>query len=141
MAVGKLSPLLPTPEATLNYRVGEGLTLIAAKIDRVGSVPQLALTWHVTTAPAESFTTFVHILDVNGKPIGQADGPSLSGDYPTDWWSPGETIIDTRPLTLPPEADRVTMGLYRLADGARLPIVDQSGQRVVNDEIVLPVQP
>ena len=83
----------------------------------------------------------MHVLDVNGKPIGQADGPSLSGDYPTDWWSPGETIIDTRPLTLPPEADRVTIGLYRLADGARLPIVDQNGQRVVNDEIVLPVQP
>ena len=62
--------------------------------------------------------------------IGQADGPPLNGDYPTDWWSPGETIVDERPLTLPPEADRVTIGLYRLADGARLPIVDQNGQRV-----------
>jgi hypothetical protein len=139
--VGKLSPLVQTSEATLNYRVGEGLTLIAAKIDRAGSVPQLALTWRVTTAPTESFTTFVHVLDGSSKPIGQADGPPLNGDYPTDWWSPGETIIDTRPLPLPPEADRVTIGLYRLADGARLPIIDQNGQRVVNDEIVLPVRP
>ena len=65
----------------------------------------------------------------------------LNGDYPTDWWSPGETIVDGRPLPLPPEADRVTIGLYRLADGVRLPVVDQNGQRVVNDEIVIPVQP
>ena len=139
--VGKLSPMIQPSESALNYRVGEGLTLIAAKIDRDGSVPQLTLTWRVATAPTESFTTFVHVLDGGGKPIGQADGPPLNGDYPTDWWSPGETIIDTRPLTLPSAADRVTIGLYRLADGTRLPIVDQNGQRVVNDEIVLSVQP
>ena len=47
----------------------------------------------------------------------------------------------TRPLPLPPEADRVTIGLYRLSDETRLPIVDQAGQRVPNDEIVLSLNP
>jgi hypothetical protein len=42
---------------------------------------------------------------------------------------------------LPPEADRVTIGLYRLSDQTRLPIEDQAGQRVLNDEIVLPLKP
>ncbi len=72
---------------------------------------------------------------------GSADGPPLGGDYPTDWWSPGETIVDARPLPLPPEADRVTIGLYRLRDETRLPIVADAGQRVPDDEIVLPVGP
>ena len=85
--------------------------------------------------------TFVHVLDAGGQLIGQADGPPLGGDYPTAWWSPGEIIVDARPLALPPEADRVTIGLYRLRDETRLPIVDGTGQRVPNDEIVLPVGP
>ena len=139
--VGKLSPPAQEHDDTMDYRVGDRLTLLDARIERLDGAPQLSLTWQVAATPPEAYTTFVHILDENGESIGQADGPALNGDYPTDWWSPGETIVDTRPLTLPPEADRVTMGLYRLADGARLPIVDQNGQRVPNDEIVLPVQP
>jgi len=141
LEVGKLSPRIQEYYHTMDYRVGDSFTLLDARIERWGGAPYLSLTWHVTTAPSEAYTTFVHVLDVNNSQIGQADGPAFSGDYPTDWWSPGETIIDTRPLTLPPEADRVTMGLYRLADGTRLPIIDQNGQRVVNDEIVLKVQP
>jgi len=141
LAVGKLSPQVQEHYHTLDYRVGDSFTLLDARIERLDGAPHLALTWQAVAVPPEAYTTFVHVLDMNGKPIGQADGPALNGDYPTDWWSPGETIVDTRPLALPPEADRVTMGLYRLADGVRLPIVDQNGRRVVNDEIVLPVQP
>lgn len=141
LAVGKLSPQVQEHYHTQDYRVGDSFTLLDARIERLEGAPHLSLTWQATTVPPEAYTTFVHVLDANGKPIGQADGPALNGDYPTDWWSPGETIVDTRPLALPPEADRVTIGLYRLADGARLPIVDQNGQHVANDEIVLPVQP
>jgi hypothetical protein len=139
--VGKLSPRRQEYYQTMNYRVGNGLTLLDARIEQLNGVPHVSLTWHVTTTPAEAYTTFVHVLDASGNSIGQADGPALDGDYPTDWWSPGEMIVDVRPLPLPPEADRVTIGLYRLADGARLPIVDQNGQRMMNDEIVIPVQP
>jgi len=139
--VGKLSPPAQEHYDTMDYRVGDNFTLLDARIERLDGAPQLSLTWQVAATPLEAYTTFVHILDENGESIGQADGPALNGDYPTDWWSPGETIVDTRPLTLPPEADRVTIGLYRLVDGARLPIVDQNGQRVPNDEVILLVQP
>jgi hypothetical protein len=139
--VGKLSPPAQEYYHTMDYRVGDSFTLLDARIERLDGAPHLSLTWQATAIPLDAYTTFVHVLEASGDPIGQADGPALNGDYPTDWWSPGETIVDTRPLTLPPEADRVTIGLYRLADGARLPIVDQDGQRVVNDEIVISVQP
>jgi hypothetical protein len=142
LPAGKLpSTAQPERDHTLNDRVGDSITLLDASVGRESSSPSLSTTWHVTATPPEAYTIFVHILDAGGQLIGQADGPPLSGDYPTDWWSPGETIVDTRPLTLPPEADRVTIGLYRLSDQTRLPVVDQAGQRVPNDEIVLPVRP
>ncbi len=139
--VGKLAPPLQDRQYAMDYRVGDGITLLDARIERQGGTPYLSLTWAPTAILPEDYTTFVHILDANGTLIGQADGPSLEGDYPTSWWSPGETIVDTRPLPLPPEADRVTIGLYRLSDEARLPIVDRGGQRLPQDEIVLPVKP
>ena len=142
VSVGKLaSELLVARDVRLNYQVGEHIRLLDASIKQNDSGSALLLRWQATGTPPDDYTTFVHILDANGQLIGQADGPTLNGDYPTSWWSPNEIIIDERPLTLPPEADRVTMGLYRLTDGARLPIIDQNGQRVPNDEIVLPVQP
>ena len=125
----------------MNYRLGDSITVLDAHIERGDSGPFLSLTWQAAATPPEAYMTFVHVLDAGGKLIGQADGPPLGGDYPTDWWSPGETIVDTRPLALPPEADRVTIGLYRLSDESRLPIVDGTGQRVLSDEIVLPVKP
>jgi hypothetical protein len=115
--------------------------LLDARIEGQGGMPYLSSTWTTTATVPEAYTFFVHVLDGNGKLIGQADGPPLSGDYPTEWWSPGETIVDTRPLALPPEADRVTIGLYRLSDETRLPVVDQAGQRVLNDEIILSLKP
>ncbi len=141
LEVGKLAPPLQEHDSTPAYRVGDGLLLLAARIEQRDGAPYLALTWQVTAAPPEDYTIFVHLLDANGLLMGQADGPPLSGAYPTSWWSPGEVVVDTRPLSLPPEADRVTLGLYRLSDKTRLPIVDHSGQRVLNDEIVLSLKP
>ena len=142
LAAGKLASAgQPAHDQPLNYRVGESITLRAARIEPGNSGPVLSLTWQAAAAPQEDYMTFVHVLDASGQVIGQADGPPLGGDYPTAWWSPGETIVDARPLSLPPEADRITIGLYRLRDETRLPIVDDTGQRVPNDEIVLPVGP
>jgi hypothetical protein len=140
LAVGKLAPLVSENNHAASYQVGDGLTLLDARIEQRDNTPSLSLTWQATAPLPEDYTTFVHVLDAAGKLIGQADGPALEGDYPTSWWSPGETIVDTRPLSLPPEADRVTIGLYRLRDQARLPVVDGAGQRVPNDEVVLTVR-
>jgi hypothetical protein len=142
LMAGKLpNAAQPERDYLRNYRVGDSITLLAASIERGDSGPYLSSTWQAKTAPPEAYIVFVHIRDANGQLVGQADGPPLGGDYPTDWWSPGETIVDTRPLSLPPEADRVTIGLYRLSDQTRLPVVDNAGQRVPNGEIVLPVKP
>jgi hypothetical protein len=139
--VGKLGPRAVEARQTLDYQIGDNFRLLDARLERANGEVNLALMWQAITSTPEAYTTFVHVLDGRGQLIGQADSPPLNGDYPTNLWSPGEIIVDSRPLLLPPEADRVTIGLYRLSDGTRLPIVDQTGQRVANDEVVLPVQP
>ncbi len=140
--VGKFVAVTPhPPHGTVDYRLGNDIHLLDAQIVRQNGAVHLSSMWSTTATPPEGYTLFVHVLDANGKMIGQADGPPSGGDYPTDWWSPGETIIDDRLLALPPEADRVTMGLYRLSDQTRLPVVDNTGLHVPNDEIVLPVKP
>jgi hypothetical protein len=142
LTTGKLaSEWLIANDVRLDYRVSEHIRLLDASIQRGDDEGKLVLRWQATGNPPENYMTFVHILDANGKMIGQADGPTLNGDYPTNWWSPNEIVVDERPLPLPPGADRVTIGLYRLSDQTRLPVLDPAGQRVPNDEIVLPVQP
>jgi hypothetical protein len=140
--VGKFVAATPSSShGTVDYRLGDDIHLLDARIVRQNDAPYLSSMWTTTATPPEGYTMFVHVLDANGKMIGQADGPPVGGDYPTDWWSPGETIVDTRPLPLPSEADRVTIGLYRLSDQTRLHVVDRAGQPVPNDEIVLTVKP
>jgi hypothetical protein len=142
LEAGKLMDSMPGEHnATVDYRLGDDIHLLDARITREGDTSYLATTWTTTAVPPEGYTLFVHILDANGNLIGQADGPPSGGDYPSNWWSSGETIVESRPLPLPPGADRVTIGLYRLSDETRLPIVDEAGQRVPNDEIVLPIEP
>ena len=62
----------------MDYRVGDSFTLLDARIERLDGAPHLSLTWQATgTIPPEAYTTFVHVLDASGNPIGQADGPAV----------------------------------------------------------------
>ena len=59
--------------------------------------------------------------------IGQGDGQPFGGDYPTSRWLPNETIVEDRVVKPdnPTPAVALALGLYRLADGTRLPIVSK----------------
>jgi len=84
---------------------------------------------------------FVHVLDARGKLIAQGDGPPVNGRYPSSAWRPGQVIADTHRIPLPSGSDpaglKVFVGLYTLADGARLAVTDSRGVRLPNDEIPL----
>ena len=100
----------------------------------------LDLHWSALQRPPEDYTVFVHLLDSQGRMITQWDSQPLNGDYPTSWWQPGETVLDTRILPLPDDlpagAYRLAIGLYRSVDGTRLPVRD-AGQNPMPDNRVL----
>ncbi|HIE39771.1 MAG TPA: hypothetical protein EYP77_12045 [Anaerolineae bacterium] len=54
----------------------------------------------------------------NGRIVAQSDGVPAGWTRPTTGWLPGEYIVDTRVLTLPPD---VPPGVYTLQTGLYLP--------------------
>jgi hypothetical protein len=87
---------------------------------------------------SEAYTVFVHLLDGRGTVLGQNDGPPLNGDYPTLGWSPGEELADRHTIPIKDSTTagtRLSVGLYRLQDGTRLPVYAPTGERVPGDAI------
>jgi hypothetical protein len=63
--------------------------------------------------------------------IAQFDGQTTGGLYPTSAWLPGETIVDSYHLRLPPNLPagplHLSAGFYDLKTLARLPVT-RNGQ-------------
>ena len=107
---------------------------------RPGETVQLTLEWEAMQAMDEAFKVFVHILGPNGLPVAQQDNEPLNGTYPTIRWQPGERVSDpyaiVLPADLPPGEYVVEVGLYRISDLTRLPVLD-AGQNAVDDKLYI----
>jgi 4-amino-4-deoxy-L-arabinose transferase-like glycosyltransferase len=97
-----------------------------------GSNLPLTLTWECLGAFDSDYTVFVHLADADGHPLAQADGPPLSGAYPTRFWDVGERLADPHTLTVPddvpPGAYELRVGMYLPGTGERLPVLDANDQ-------------
>ncbi len=106
-----------------------------------GQLP-VTLTWLALAEMSEDYTVFVQVLDAADRIVGQVDAWPVQGTRPTSGWRPGETISDPHVLQLsadmPPGDYRVLVGLYLLATGQRLPVVDEAGN-AVDDKVEIAV--
>lgn len=89
-----------------------------------GGIESVTLSWGSVTAVSQDYQVFVHLLDTATQQIvAQGDGPPLEEWYPTSWWEPGETIVDTHHVPLPdnlaPGTYRLIVGFYDLVSGTR----------------------
>lgn len=107
---------------------------------KAGETVRLILNWKAAAQIGEPYKVFVHVLGPNGLPVAQQDNEPLNGTYPTTRWTRGERIADpyafALPADLPPGEYLVEVGLYRLSDFGRLPVLD-AGQNMVDDKIFL----
>jgi 4-amino-4-deoxy-L-arabinose transferase-like glycosyltransferase len=134
----------PAPQTAVRFRFGDQIELVGYAAPRVTPTGELAfrLYWRALQTPPGDYTVYALALDGQGQPIGQQDGPPFAGSYPTSRWLPGEINVEDRSIQLTGVApSAVLLGLYRLSDQTRVPVVDNAGQRVPNDAIVMPVQP
>jgi hypothetical protein len=130
----------------VRYTMGDTVALIGYAIEPGTAAPggalQVTLYWEAMARPPEDYTVFVHLLDESGTLRGQGDGPPMLGDYPTSLWEPGEVIADEHSVTIhadaPPRRYRLAVGLYRLADGVRLPVRDSDGVIQPDGRVMLP---
>ena len=99
----------------------------------------LTLAWRALAPAPGNLSFFVHVDDVQGRTIGQFDGPPLGGSYPPSRWQPGERIIQTVDIPLAKDAPtgRATLrvGWYDWQTGERLLLPDAPDNALEIDRI------
>ncbi|MDW8325809.1 MAG: glycosyltransferase family 39 protein [Anaerolineales bacterium] len=136
----------PPPAYRLDYRFGEAIRLngysLAYSSD--GRSLHVTLHWEARAPIAASYKVFVHLRTAVPGRYTQSDRLPRHNAYPTNVWAVRERVTDEHDLPLPEGAtwEEVTLyvGLYRPEDGARLPVVDEQGRPVPNNEITLPLR-
>jgi hypothetical protein len=128
-------PLVDASGATpVKAQFGESILLDAYEISAQpapGQPLDVTLYWQALSSPAADYTVFVHLLDEQGRLVAAHDGMPAQNDFPTGAWPPGLLVEDTHPIELPPDlasgSYQVTVGLYLLDTGERLPVWDAAG--------------
>jgi hypothetical protein len=99
-----------------------------------GANVSLTLYWETLDPPGQNLNLFVHLIDpVTQTRLAGFDAPPR---YPTAFWQAGNTIVDSRllslPADLPPGDYEMYIGWYNLDDLARLPLQgeNESGDAV-----------
>ena len=140
------------PQEIVHARFGDAIELIGYDSVRDGDAIVLTVYWSCLTETREDYTVFAHLIGAlnpaTQSPVwAQDDTRPGRGTFPTARWQSGEVIVDEYRLTLPPNAPRgeyqIEIGMYNLATGARVRIVDANGapmegNRVIFQRISLP---
>ncbi|MCB9420938.1 MAG: DUF2723 domain-containing protein [Ardenticatenaceae bacterium] len=109
-----------------------------------GDIINLTLKWEALDYAEESYTVFVHLIDLANQPIVTLDYTPLGGSMPTHlWfpkWLPGQQMLDPYRLQIPPDLPPGTylieVGLYEMVGKRRLHISDVNGN-LVGDRYIL----
>lgn len=100
----------------------------------IGNAVEVNFYWQALTQPLHAYTVFVHVLDRDGKQIGQQDNMPVRDQLPTSCWIAGEYVSDPYTIRLPDGVKppfTVEVGLYRGDNGVRLSRSDLIGDRFV----------
>lgn len=131
----------PNSQTTSDAQFGDAIQLSGYDLPQTnlhaGDPFAITLYWHALKPADKPYTVFVHLLDANGKVIGQKDAQPSNGDAPTDSWQANEYITDAYSFNIAPDALKgaasIEVGLYDGATGSRLPMksASESGDHLV----------
>jgi 4-amino-4-deoxy-L-arabinose transferase-like glycosyltransferase len=100
----------------------------------------LTLYWISIEKSSVDGVIFIHIYDENNNFIIGHDSPPIQGSYPMGLWQPGEGIIDTHQIPIEELSNSkhsLQIGIYDPTSGARLNVVDNTGNNVLNNSLHL----
>jgi hypothetical protein len=121
----------------LGYDLAEGPYYAAQPIT-------VTLYWRaLEEAAAADYTVFAHLLDDDGRLVGQHDGRPADGQRPSRSWIPGEVLVDRHPMSFRrPYTGPATIevGLYRSTDLERVS-TDTGGDVVLLPTSLLVAEP
>ena len=118
------------PDTGPSYRFTDHVALMAYEWQDASPGENIPITlyWQATGTVTYPYTVFIHLVDDAGNIIAQADAQPHNhlGEYPMNWWDPGEIVQDAHLLSIPadiaPGRYTLRVGLYRLDTLARLPL-------------------
>jgi hypothetical protein len=106
-----------------------------------GATMEVTLWWQALAEMDRDYSVFVHVADQDGRIWAQVDSQVLDEDRPTSRWRMGDVAKVQYEMALapdiPPGEYTVKFGMYYWETGERLPVWDESGQRLPGDTIVL----
>jgi hypothetical protein len=110
-------------------------------IGQVGKELAVTLYWRPLTQPTGNYKVFTHLMNGQGELVAQRDDLPLGGLVLTSQWSPREVLTDHYSILIPADLAggtyQLEVGMYRMESGERLGAIDASGNRWLNDKIVL----
>jgi hypothetical protein len=122
---------VPPPIAQrLDATFGEQITLRGYTLhtDALTSTGTLSLTvqWQAQAPPPHEYVLFAHLLTAQGERVAQIDARPAGPDALPTTWEPPRVYTWTHPLPVPPDLPPgeywLALGLYKPANGARLPL-------------------
>ena len=144
LKVDTISFEIPPMQIPVGVKFGNFAELVGYDVDRIEVRPdekvRLTLYWKaISDVPPEiAYTVFTHLLNEEGRLIGQHDGPPAGGNRPTTGWVKGEVITDVHELefreTNYTGKASIEVGLYNPYTMER--VLTQDGE----DHLILPTQ-
>jgi len=135
---------IPDVTNAVYYSLHDTIALIGYELSGTpspGSTLEVKLYWKSLISTDDDYTVFVHFVDRDGRLWAQHDGQPRNNTYPTSLWDEAEIIEDEHELLLPPDLPggeyRIAVGMYLLETLQRLPVFDEGGSRVRDDQIIL----
>jgi hypothetical protein len=112
--------------ADFEISFGQTLALTGLSVSRMADTLDVKCRWRCLKRPDREYKCFTHVLDSDGKFVGQLDHNLLDGDPPVRSWQPGDDAVEEMRLRIPAESSgkaiRLRIGLFDPVSGERLPI-------------------
>ncbi len=122
--------------------VKDEATLLGYDVDetwaRPGGVLLLTLYWQAERRPIFSYKVFAHVTGGGdgGQTLAQADSEPACGEFPTQNWEAGDSVIDRHAIFLPadmsPGTYSLEVGLYEPRTNLRMDVLDSAGSPAGN---------
>lgn len=133
---------IPSDAVRVDALFGRELRLLGYQLRRDQDQLTVTLHWRSERLMETDYKVFVHIYDPgSGLRVAQDDSMPLRWAYPTTYWSSGKVIADDIPLSLenaPAGVYRIIVGVYDSKTGARLRVLDSTGQPQPDGQMILP---
>lgn len=135
---------MPSFSRPIAANFGPFATLAGADIEPRETAVDLTLYWQTQAEFDNNYLLFMHLVDAQGNIAAQIDQIPVNGLRPTGGWRPGEVLIDTYQLPLPPELDpgtyQINIGFYLPDTAVRLPVSQNETPQPDNQLVLYTVE-